>query len=134
MSHAGHSSTRILYADDTAAQRYALSRVLQRAGFEVIEAASGRQALEKMDAEPDLVVLDVNLPDISGFEVCRQIKGREARARTPVLHVSATVVTTDARVQGLEGGADASLFGTMVRALVRPARPVQAQGTWGSPA
>ena len=109
MSHAGHSSTRILYADDTAAQRYALSRVLQRAGFEVIEAASGRQALEKMDAEPDLVVLDVNLPDISGFEVCRQIKGREASARTPVLHVSATVVTTDARVQGLEGGADAYL-------------------------
>jgi PAS domain S-box-containing protein len=105
-----HSKTRVLYADDTEAQRYALARVLQRAGFEVIEAGTGRQALEKMDTQPDLVVLDVNLPDMSGFEVCREIKSREASARIPVLHVSATVVTTDARVTALEGGADAYLI------------------------
>lgn len=109
MSATVHSGTRILYVDDTEAQRYALSRVLQRAGFEVIEAGTGYQALEKMESRPDLVVLDVNLPDISGFEVCREIKNREASARTPVLHVSATMVTTDARVTALEGGADAYL-------------------------
>ena len=127
MSGTVHSGTKILYADDTEAQRYALSRVLQRAGYEVIEAGTGRQALEKMEAKPDLVVLDVNLPDISGFEVCREIKNREASARTPVLHVSATVVTTDARVTALEGGADAYLVQPIapeeliatVRALLR---------------
>ncbi len=127
MSATLQSGTKILYADDTHAQRYALSRVLQSAGFEVIEASTGRQALEKMETRPDLVVLDVNLPDISGFEVCREIKSREASARTPVLHVSATMVTTDARVTALEGGADAYLIQPIapeeliatVRALLR---------------
>lgn len=127
MSAAIQSEARILYADDTEGQRYAVSRILQRAGFEVLEASTGRQALEMMRARPDLVVLDVNLPDISGFEVCRQIKATDASARTPVLHVSATVVTTDARVAGLEGGADAYLIQPVapeeliatVRALLR---------------
>lgn len=99
----------ILYADDTEAQRYAISRVLRRAGFEVIEAATGRQAWEMVSTHPDLVVLDVNLPDISGLEVCRRIKSTEATARIPVLQVSATFVNTEARVAGLEGGADAYL-------------------------
>jgi PAS domain S-box-containing protein len=134
MAETVHSATRILYADDTEAQRYALSRVLQRAGFEVIEAGTGRQALERMESHPDLVVLDVNLPDISGFEVCREIKKREASARIPVLHVSATVVTTDARVTALEGGADAYLVQPIapeeliatIRALLRVRKADQA--------
>ena len=63
----------ILYADDTEAQRYAVERVLRRAGFHVLEASTGRQALEMMPMRPDLVVLDVNLPDISGIDVCKQI-------------------------------------------------------------
>src|SRR5712672_86560 len=95
---------KILYADDTDAQRYALSRVLRNAGFEVIEASTGQGALEMMLCKPDLVVLDVNLPDISGLEVCTQIKANDATARTPVLQVSATFITTRARVEGLEGG------------------------------
>src|SRR5579862_1210273 len=99
----------ILYADDTDAQRYAVSRVLRNAGFQVIEANTGQQALEMMSSRPDLVILDVKLPDISGLEVCRQIKSAEATARIPVLQVSATLVTTQARVEGLEGGADAYL-------------------------
>jgi PAS domain S-box-containing protein len=134
MSVSVHSGAKILYADDTEAQRYALSRVLQRAGFEVIEAGTGRQALEKMESKPDLVVLDVNLPDISGFEVCREIKSREASARVPVLHVSATVVTTNARVTALDGGADAYLVQPIapeeliatVRALLRVRRAEEA--------
>src|SRR5215813_14050031 len=101
--------SRILCVDDTEAQRYALSRILRNAGFDVLEATTGEQALEMMGSRPDLVVLDVNLPDINGFDVCRIIKSRETSARTPVLQVSATHVNTRARVEGLEGGADAYL-------------------------
>ncbi len=99
----------ILYADDTEAQRYAVSRVLRKAGFRVLEAHTGRQALEMGASSPDLVILDVNLPDISGLEVCRRMKTEQATARTPILQVSATSVSTEARVAGLEGGADAYL-------------------------
>jgi PAS domain S-box-containing protein len=99
----------ILYADDTEAQRYAVSHILRRAGFFVLEARTGQQALEMSAQHPDLIVLDVNLPDISGIEVCKRIKADEAMARTPILQVSATLVSTAARVAGLEGGADAYL-------------------------
>jgi PAS domain S-box-containing protein len=100
---------RILYVDDTEAQRYAVSRVLRRAGFEVAEASTGAEALQMAALAPDLIVLDVNLPDISGFEVCQQIKSNQATAHTPVLQVSATLISAEARVAGLEGGADAYL-------------------------
>ena len=102
-------SPTILYVDDTEAQRYAVSRVLRRAGFEVMQASSGRQALEMSASGPDLVVLDVNLPDINGIEVCKRIKADKCTAHIPVLQVSATLVNTRDRVAGLEGGADAYL-------------------------
>jgi PAS domain S-box-containing protein len=117
----------ILCADDTEAQRYAVAHVLRAAGFNVLEACTGGQALEMVSRQPDIVVLDVNLPDISGFEVCKQIKSNELTARTPVLHISATQITTQARVAGLDGGADAYLVQPVapeelvatVRALLR---------------
>lgn len=99
----------ILYVDDTEAQRYAVSRVLRAAGFRVLEARTGQEALAMSGAGPNLIVVDVNLPDISGIEVCRRLKKAESTARTPVLQVSATSVSTEARVAGLEGGADAYL-------------------------
>lgn len=99
----------ILYVDDTEAQRYAVSRVLRRAGFEVRQASSGHQALEMSTSGPDLVVLDVNLPDINGIEVCKRIKADASTSHIPVLQVSATLVDTRHRVAGLEGGADAYL-------------------------
>lgn len=117
----------ILNVDDTEAQRYATSRMLRHAGFDVLEAATGMQALELFRDRPDLVILDVNLPDISGYEVCRRIKSDETSARVPVLHLSATMVSTQAKVAGLEGGADAYLVQPVeaeellatVRALLR---------------
>jgi len=105
----GQRRATILHVDDTDAQRYAISRVLRHAGFEVLEARTGQQALDIVERMPDLVILDVNLPDISGFAVCKQIKANEATARIPVLHLSATMVSTDARVAGLDGGADGYL-------------------------
>jgi len=109
MAHIDRKSETILYADDTEAQRYAVSRVLRSAGFHVLEASTGHQALAMSARCPDLIVLDVNLPDISGIEVCKRLKAQESTARTPVLQVSATLVSTEARVAGLEGGADAYL-------------------------
>src|SRR5579862_532221 len=105
----GQTGLTILHVDDTEAQRYAISRVLRHAGFEVLEARTGQQALDVVKRLPDLVILDVNLPDISGFAVCKQIKANEATSRIPVLHLSATMVSTGARVAGLDGGADAYL-------------------------
>src|SRR5690606_5944011 len=69
------AQTRILAVDDNEAALYATSRVLKKAGFAVIEATTGEQALEIIRRErPPVVVLDVNLPGISGIEVCRRIK------------------------------------------------------------
>jgi CheY-like chemotaxis protein len=80
MAHA--PAATLLVVDDTPASRYATSRVLRGAGFTVLEAASGQEALTLAQQGPDLVVLDVNLPDIDGFEVCRRLRAsRTRRAR-----------------------------------------------------
>lgn len=111
----------ILNVDDSDAQRYATSRVLRHAGFEVIEAGTGHHALAMVARRPDLVILDVNLPDMSGFEVCRQIRADESNARVPVVHLSASMVSTKAKVTGLDGGADAY--------LVQPVEPEELLAT-----
>jgi hypothetical protein len=80
---------RILAVDDNPAALYATSRVLRSAGYEVIEATTGAAALAAA-GRADLVVLDVNLPDIDGFEVCRRLRARPDTAQLPVLHLSAT--------------------------------------------
>ena len=100
----------VLNVDDHDAGRYARSRVLRSAGFEVLEAATGAQALElATNRQPQLVLLDVNLPDMTGYEVCRQIKVGGATSRILVLHVSATFVQGTDQKRGLEGGADGYL-------------------------
>jgi PAS domain S-box-containing protein len=104
----GHRAT-LLHVDDNAASRRALSRILRAAGFDVWEAATGSEALQLAAGKPDLVVLDVVLPDLDGREVCRHIKSDPATAATPVLLLSGVAVSTPERVHGLEGGADAYL-------------------------
>ena len=95
----------ILNVDDNDAGRYAVTRTLRQAGFEVSEAVNGTEALHKVMEKPDLVILDVNLPDLSGFEVCRRIKADPETDFIPVIHLSATSIQTDSKVEGLEGGA-----------------------------
>lgn len=101
--------TRILVVDDNPATRYSTSRVLRSADFEVIEASTGAEALAKARLVPDLVVLDVNLPDIDGFEICKRLRAQPMTARTPVVHLSATFVKDDDKVHGLQAGADGYL-------------------------
>ncbi|HEY6910198.1 MAG TPA: response regulator [Myxococcales bacterium] len=120
----------LLCVDDHDGARYALTRTLQRAGFRTIEAASGIEALRKMEERPDLVVLDVQLPDINGFEVCQRIKADPLTAATPVLQISADFVDVEYRARGLELGADAYLAHPIeppeliatIRALLRARR------------
>jgi PAS domain S-box-containing protein len=102
-------SATILNVDDDDAARYATTRVLRAAGYEVIEAANGRDTLRLAKRNPDLVVLDVNLPDIDGFEVCRRIKSDPTTSMIPVVHLSATYQDENSKVTGLESGADGYL-------------------------
>jgi PAS domain S-box-containing protein len=99
----------ILIVDDIEASRYAVSHILRKARFVVREAGTGQDALRLAAEKPDLIILDVNLPDMSGFEVCQKIKADPATAATPVLHLSASFVHSDARAEGLESGADGYL-------------------------
>jgi CheY-like chemotaxis protein len=98
-----------LNVDDNDGSRYARARCLCQAGFTVRDAGTGRAALQMMSERPDLVLLDLHLPDIDGFDVCRRIKGDAATASTPVLHVSAVFVDAEARARALDDGADGYL-------------------------
>ena len=120
----------ILLVDDDEAKRYSVAKILLRAGFSVKEAATGSEALQLAALRPDLVILDVRLPDLDGFEVCRRIKSDPATRAIPVLHVSSTFVNIEDKIQGLESGADGYLTSVAeplelvatVRALLRARR------------
>src|SRR5690349_21253818 len=106
---AGRPPAVILNVNDDPASLYVASRTLRRAGMVVLEATTGAEALRLAEGKPDLVILDVDLPDLDGFEVCRRIKADPGLARIPVLHLSAKFVRAEDKVQGLEGGADGYL-------------------------
>src|SRR5262245_6250569 len=117
----------ILFVDDDATNRQAVSLLFRDAGYHVLEAGSGMEALALAAREPDVVILDVNLPDISGFEVCRRLRELHATRHVGVIHLSGVHVGTGDRAHGLEGGADAYLLKPVeprelfahVRALLR---------------
>jgi signal transduction histidine kinase len=128
------SIATVLNVNDDAATRYLTTHVLEHAGFRVLEAATGMAALKLAQVErPDVVVLDVKLPDILGYEVCRRLRMQPETASIAVLQTSATFVTLDKKVQGLEAGADAYLpqpyepeeLLAMVRSLLRMRRAEQ---------
>ncbi|HLY10785.1 MAG TPA: ATP-binding protein, partial [Planctomycetota bacterium] len=77
--------------------------------FVVSTASTGKQALALSQKDPDLIILDVRLPDISGTEVCRRLKAEPATSAIPVLHISASLITPEDRTAALEGGADGYL-------------------------
>lgn len=99
-------SGKILVADDSSGDRAVARTILQGAGFAVIEACDGQEALEVAARErPDLVILDVVMPRLGGLEVCRILKARSLGEFLPVLMVS-TRTAVPARVEGLRSGAD----------------------------
>jgi two-component system NtrC family sensor kinase len=103
------SRPRVLVADDREENRYVLSRVLAGAGYDCAQASTGYAALEVARTLPDVIILDVNLPDISGYEVCRRLKHDPQTASISVLQISASFVSSDDRVRALEAGADGYL-------------------------
>jgi CheY-like chemotaxis protein len=100
----------VLVVDGPTTKRHLLVGWLSRAGFQVIEATSGAAALARLEAgRVDAVVLDVHLPDMTGFEVCERIRDDLRFAATPVIHVSARAVDMVNRTEGLYRGADGYL-------------------------
>ena len=101
----------ILNVDDYPPGLYARTKVLRQAGFDVIEATTGDQTLKLVsEHKPAVVLLDVNLPDMHGFEVCRRIRLNPALAAITVLHISASSVQEQQQVHGLNTGADGYLI------------------------
>jgi PAS domain S-box-containing protein len=97
------SAPLILAVDDDVVGRAAVAHILRGAGFRVQEAGGGAEALRLFTAaRPDLVLLDVVMPDLDGFEVCRRIKADPAGAPAPVLMISAAAVAAEDQVRGLE--------------------------------
>lgn len=96
----------ILLVDDNAAIRTLLAEILRVQGFKVVTAGDGQGALDEFARlKPDLVLLDVLMPSLDGFEVCRQLKSNPETRLTPVVLVTGLADTED-RVRGLEVGAD----------------------------
>src|SRR4051812_18747244 len=109
---------RIAIVDDTEGTRFALRRTLEAAGFSVVEGGTGESALKLARGLPDLMILDVHLPDLSGPEVARRIKADPQTRHIPILHLSASYTEESDRVVGLESGADAYLTEPADPALV----------------
>jgi signal transduction histidine kinase len=104
-------SATLLNVDDNSANRYVKSRVLRSAGFTVVEAGTGADALRLTEERnPDLVLLDVRLPDVSGIEVCRVLRNRPGTQHIPIIQISATHLTAQDEAMALSAGADIYLY------------------------
>ncbi|HEY6912823.1 MAG TPA: response regulator, partial [Myxococcales bacterium] len=119
----------ILHVEDDEATRFVVRRVLESAGFHVRSAGTSAAAAALLDGA-DVAVLDMNLPDGTGIDLCTAIKNGPREQRVPVMILSATSVAPQDRARGLEMGADAYLTHPLepmvlvatVRALVRAGR------------
>jgi putative two-component system response regulator len=96
----------VLIADDEPAARRLLRRILEQADYRVIEAATGREALELAKSDrPDIFILDITMPDVDGVEICREIKTDPATHLTPVIHITG-ITTREQRIRALTAGSD----------------------------
>jgi CheY-like chemotaxis protein len=85
-----------LVVDDDAQLRFLFAQVLRRGGLRVLEAGSGREALILVQpAAPDFVVTDIEMPDLDGLELCRQLRKRPATSKVPIVVVTGSAVTQE---------------------------------------
>ena len=99
-------SAKALVVDDSVDSVALVGLMLERKGFEIIAAVSGKQALDKAEAEhPDVVILDIMMPDMDGFEVCSRLRANPATSELPILILTAKASVKD-KVAGFEAGAD----------------------------
>lgn len=97
---------KILIVDDDVDSLKLIGLMLQRHGYEVLAANAGAQALSKADAEvPNLIILDVMMPDMNGLEVCRRLRANPKTAKIPIIMFTAKTLIDD-KVKGFEAGAD----------------------------
>jgi twitching motility two-component system response regulator PilH len=96
--------SKILVVDDTSTDRLNLQNILQQAGYQVVTASSGKEAVEKVASErPDLIFLDIIMEDMDGFQTCRKLSNEESSKHIPVIMVSSKDQKVDilwARRQG----------------------------------
>ena len=118
---------KILIVDDYPANVKLLERNLRTAGYDTVAAYDGVEALQKVEAErPDLILLDIMLPKMDGYEVCHRLRADEATAVIPIIMITALKETAD-RIRGLEAGADEFISKPFDRAelLARVKSPLQ---------
>lgn len=100
------SNTRILYIEDNVGNRMLVRRILEVEGYTVIEATDGPAGLEKAgQVEPDLILLDINLPEIDGYDLAQRLRDMPSLKGVPILAVTANVMKGD-RERTLEAGCD----------------------------
>ncbi len=100
------STQKVLVVDDEASIRHTLERMLKKEGLEVLTASDGQEALDVFEAsKPDLVLLDVKMPKMNGFEVCERLKADPESNLTPVVMVTSSA-SPENRVRGLDLGAN----------------------------
>lgn len=103
------SKPRILFVEDDIGKRYVIARQLRAAGFDVDEATTGEEGLAKIRPEHQVAILDIKLPDMYGWDLCKRIKENPRTAAVKVLELSATLASAEDRARGLELGADCYL-------------------------
>ncbi len=102
-----NSDIRVLVVDDDPDILFATMRILKKEGYEVAGAETGAECLEKaVDELPDLILLDVVLPDISGTEVCSKLKQNPDHLKQLIMMISGKKTLSDDQADGLEAGAD----------------------------
>lgn len=101
---------KILIVDDEVQIVNVITRLLSEAGYEVRKASGGKEAIEKIaEEQPDLVLLDINMPDMDGFEICRKLRSDPANDSLPIIMLTGKEEPSNI-VRALEAGADDYVF------------------------